>query len=1003
MHTVEDSLKAGAFEHQPTPTIVLSADRNVVSINRACQRLFDHPYAFVGRSVLDLPVRWQDGTETAFHEHLTLRQPNGGNIPIYHENAGSSSVMLRLRVELVKHTDQTLITARMAVVDFEVSGAVYRMLSFENIEETHVVQARMRRSGIGRQNSSHIDALSSSATRRKTHTSSRAGSYATAEEHLESKFAQLRDAIYFSSNDKRAGFLLSADETFCYPSVFTGEDPVTPVEIDDFELFFEGWEIFDAHFTKKISVEDYPVPWLSKNRTPFRNKRYGIKEAGKDLVIEVEGQPLYNREKTEYIGCVVWVTTLGEYADVVAADLQASLLDFRTICDRLPHLLWTVDVEGKANYFSQSWYDWTGLTEEESMGLAYTSIIDDEHTKTMFTDFAVAVECKSDFRCESRYRRKDGQYRWMSVRSRPLLDSNGKVLKFYGTLTEVHDIVVARLEAERKKAQLMAILSHAEIGLFEVTVEDNLRVLEGKLGWIDEHNTNLPITKLDEAQGQGVTILKNNLQSIMHTDKSSAVFEGQIGSRWYKFRLVGDGELGDDLVRPRKVLGCSVDVTEQHERANLEAENARLSAETSLETERNRLKTAFLAHVSHEVRTPIAGIIGTADVLAESNLNSDQMDSLADIRTSANNLLAIVNDILDHSKIEAGELQMEKLPFDVNELIAQVRKLFSFTARAKSIQLFCRVPGTIEMLSDPNRVTQIVTNLISNALKFTTKGSITISAEQQGANARIIVEDTGEGIDAQTMGTLFRPFVQGDASTARRHGGTGLGLTISRNLAQRMGGTLVLESTPSVGTKAILTLPKEMGFTEPTRSNGSEPKQSLTKKVAIDMTGASQMALAASHVHLPPESVSATRQPSPARGHHNQYHVLVVEDNAINQKIAINLVKKLGYITQATWNGQEALDILEHLTPTDSSAPSIILMDCQMPLLDGYEATRRLRTDAKYEKMKDTPVIALTASAIQGDREKCQAAGMDDYLSKPVNKALLKAMLEKWIPTRNGT
>ena len=776
--------------------------------------------------------------------------------------------------------------------------------------------------------------------------------------------------------------------------------------------------MWDAQFIRKIPLSEFPSIWLNKHKTTFRNKRYGLREDGKDIVIDATGRPLFDPVSGEYLGGVVWITALGEHAEVEAADLKTSLLDFRTICQRLPHKLWTANPEGDVDYFSQTWYNFSGLTEEESLGLGYTSAIHPDDLEHLWECFRKCAPAKTEIHAEARYRRHDGEYVWMYARAKPFVCSQGVIQKWYGSLTNIHNMVTARIEAEKKKDQMMDMLRNADIGLFSYQTNAKLVILEGKLGWLNgERNVQVPISALDNELGDGIRELKAKIRDIAEGRQKSALFEAHIHSRWYKFRLIYDGE-GEIDARPKTaVLGCSIDITEQRERANLEAENARLTAETSLEMHRSQLKSAFLAHVSHEIRTPIAGILGSAEMLVDSCTSSEQREGLGDIQISANNLLTIVNDILDLSKIEAGQLKFEKFPFDLHDLIAQVRKLFVFTARSKSLELTCKISQALEMQGDPGRVTQILTNLVSNAIKFTSEGSVDISVEDKGPNVQITVQDTGEGIDSQTLSTLFKPFVQGDASTARRHGGTGLGLTISRNLAQKMGGSLELESLPMFGTKATVILPKEMAFVEDQQiletQEQSNPAEAHSKqarpKQQRPMPSTRRSAFRSSSMRTPspsstvsrrssigPQPGSRPRTPSPSGHSQSQPLVLLVEDNAINLKIALNLVKKLGYKARTAGNGQEAIDFLENASAPD--LPSAILMDCQMPLMDGYEATRHLRADPKYEKVRDIPIIALTASAIQGDREKCQAAGMDDYLSKPIKKELVKEMLEKWIP-----
>ena len=633
------------------------------------------------------------------------------------------------------------------------------------------------------------------------------------------------------------------------------------------------------------------------------------------MVLDASGNPLYDAVTGAYIGGVVWLKTLGEYAEVEADDLKASLADFRTICDRLPHLVWTCDAEGQLDWFGKSWYDFTGFTEEQSLGLGFTDAIDPEDMKNVWTQFSKAKESKSELHAEAKYRRHDGQWIWMYVRAKPAIDRNGKVLKWYGTSTDIQSLVLERKEAQRKKLQLMEMLSHCDIGLFEASPEGHLHVLEGKMGWFGDLQNSRTLESLDESRGEGVDKLKKGLPEVSRGLHESAEFECKVEGRWYRIRLVRDGLDEEGHRIAQETLGCSIDITEQKERAGLELENARLISEASLEMEKSRLKTSFLAHMSHEIRTPIAGITGLADILAESCPDSKQQDCIKDIQVSAENLLTIVNDILDLSKIEAGQLQLEAISYNVHDLVTQVQKLFIHTAKNKSLELTCRVDtsGELDLIGDPNRVKQILTNLVSNALKFTSKGTVDISVKPLDGKFQIVVQDTGEGIDDETMSLLFRPFAQGDASTARRHGGTGLGLMISRNLADKMGGTLTLESEPSKGTKAILVLPKRRGFGD-VASPGNELRNPMASEVPF---------------RPPLSAANTTANPTGEESRSSKRLVLIVEDNAINQKVAVNFVEKLGYQTKAVWNGQEALDFLE---AEDEPEPSVVLMDCQVSL-----------------------------------------------------------------------
>jgi len=341
----------------------------------------------------------------------------------------------------------------------------------------------------------------------------------------------------------------------------------------------------------------------------------------------------------------------------------------------------------------------------------------------------------------------------------------------------------------------------------------------------------------------------------------------------------------------------------------------------------------------------------------------------------------------------------------------------------------------LEVIGDPGRIRQVLSNLLTNALKFTPSGSVCLSVTSRKIDSqtngndvievRSVVEDTGIGIEQAVLDRLFKPFSQADSSTARLYGGTGLGLTISRQLAKLMHGSVDLQSESSVGTKAIFSLPLKVSSSRPmlrtlhtspstfgSRINPLRPSILRSRRIIrtfhseqVPSNGFCVMSsLTMIEAKLPTPSVSVSVGKSVHRDKAG-IHILVVEDNAINQKIALKTLRKLGYSATSVWNGQEALSYLLKPLPSQPR-PSVILMDVQMPVMDGYEATRRLRSDKAYTEadttagagtLRDIPIIALTASAIQGDREKCYAAGMDDYLPKPLERDRLEEIIEKWV------
>ena len=375
----------------------------------------------------------------------------------------------------------------------------------------------------------------------------------------------------------------------------------------------------------------------------------------------------------------------------------------------------------------------------------------------------------------------------------------------------------------------------------------------------------------------------------------------------------------------------------------------------------SKAKSEFLATMSHEIRTPMNGVSGMAALLLDTPLSGEQQEFAQTIKSSADSLLAIINDILDFSKIEAGKMTLEPLAFDFRRACSEVLDLLSGRAREKGIELAldyaddvpCRVVG------DPVRLRQVILNLAGNAVKFTARGHVKVRVTcEGGASAttwlRVAIEDTGIGIPLEAQATIFEKFTQADGSTTRKFGGTGLGLSISRQLIGLMGGDLRLTSEPGKGSTFFFTLGLPIAQEEPGQAG------------------------------------QAAAPPVLQHGSLGR-HVLLVEDNEVNQRVAKHLLAKLGCTLEVAGNGVIALEKL-----ASGAAYDLVLMDCQMPEMDGFEATRRFREREAEAGAARMPVIAMTANAMQGDRERCMDAGMDDYLTKPVQPVELTRVLTEW-------
>ncbi|MES2937594.1 MAG: response regulator [Pseudomonadota bacterium] len=431
-----------------------------------------------------------------------------------------------------------------------------------------------------------------------------------------------------------------------------------------------------------------------------------------------------------------------------------------------------------------------------------------------------------------------------------------------------------------------------------------------------------------------------------------------------------DGRALERHILPQLVDGTVVglvvtfrDVTEQRRAAALraEAEEAMRRAKEAAE-DAARAKTDFLANMSHEVRTPITAVTGLAHLLAGTALSERQRDYVDKLQRSGQHLLGVVNDILDFSKIEAGQLPIEEVPFEVGALMDHVAVLLADRARGKGLALrFDTAPDLPpRLLGDPLRLGQILVNFAGNAIKFTATGEVAVTARMQqdadgGLLLRCEVSDTGIGLTPEQMGRLFQSFQQADASTTRKFGGTGLGLAISRRLAGLMGGDTGVESEHGRGST--------FWFTARVRT---APPEAANDAQAAEAQDLSLQAIAGARV-------------------------LVAEDNDINQLVITELLQDFGLVVDIAEDGRVAVD------KAVAGAYDLVFMDMQMPVLDGVAATRELRAMAR---LKGLPIVAMTANTMERDRERCMAAGMDDFVLKPFDPEDLRRVLRRWIAPR---
>jgi PAS domain S-box-containing protein len=630
-----------------------------------------------------------------------------------------------------------------------------------------------------------------------------------------------------------------------------------------------------------------------------------------------------------------------------------------------------------------------GYTETEMIGNMASALAPpelSEETQQLLNQVERGVRV-SPF--ETVRRRKDGARADVSLAVSPIRDAAGSVI---GAAGIARDISSQKLAAQ--------VLAETEVRYRELFEESHDLVFT--------HDVEGNFTSLNRA-GQQVCgycleeILKMNARDLL-TPESAELVRGWI-DRYHPNEPHGTREVGvlakdgRTLIlevsistlyregRPVGVLGIARDVS-----ARKRAEEALLKAKEGA-VAGSRAKSEFLANMSHEIRTPMNGIIGLTNLTLETKLTSEQREYLGMVRYSAGSLLGIINDILDFSKIEAGKFDLELVAFNLRENLQATTKAFALRAEEKGLKLACEVSAVIpeRIVGDPARLRQIVVNLLGNAIKFTSLGEVTLQVESEFCDdeyvlVHFVVIDTGVGIPQAKHKVIFEAFSQADGATTRKFGGTGLGLAISTHLVEKMGGRIWVESAEGLGSRFHFTarLGRVKSAELPRPPEESSPavvtkpiRQSVLRGAMLRATGGQSRDIEASQLAIPriPEA-------------RNRLRILVAEDNPVNRTLAVRLLERQGHKVSTAGNGLEAL------TEMEKQDFELVLMDVQMPEMDGVEATKAIRNREKQTR-SHVRIVAVTAHAMAADREICLAAGMDGYISKPINKEELLSTIEK--------
>lgn len=644
------------------------------------------------------------------------------------------------------------------------------------------------------------------------------------------------------------------------------------------------------------------------------------------------------------------------------AALEQSEAHFRALVEDTRDLITVLDADGLIRYQSPALKRMYGFEPEQLIGKSVFEFIHPEDLPRVLA--AIAVGRERGTTETVRYRSLDSTGNWR------VLESVGHVLSIGSVAGQIivnsRDVTERELEqaALRESEQRLRLAQRAGgIGTFAVDVETGRGSSSGEnallYGYEEPKSIDWETWKASvHPEDRDRAVL--NIQSAIatgapHYDEFRVIWpNGEV--RWLSAR----GQVvTDETIGARRFMGINADITHR-KRIEEELERARDAA-----LEASKAKTQFLTSISHEIRTPMNGIIGLTGLLLDSELTPEQRNDLETVRESALHLLDLINDLLDLSRLEAGKMTLTTAPFKLHDCLAAVIDLVSPQAAAKRLELsFSYAPGMpCHFIGNEGRIRQIVLNFVANAVKFTERGSVSLRAglsshNARGSHVRIEVRDTGPGISKELRSRLFQKFVQANSSANREHGGTGLGLAISKSLAELMGGSVGVDSEPGRGSTFWVELPLPSAAEPPDRA-------ARVRAGAIAATG----------------DVIGGR-------------ILVAEDNPVNQKLVTRLLTRAGARVDVAGNGKDAVQMWARL-PYD-----LILMDCQMPLVDGYEATRTIRS--AEEPGERVPILAVTAHAGQDERRRCLDAGMDDYISKPYTAADLIHRVAHWLEARAG-
>ncbi|GGD71408.1 hypothetical protein GCM10010990_21160 [Croceicoccus mobilis] len=647
--------------------------------------------------------------------------------------------------------------------------------------------------------------------------------------------------------------------------------------------------------------------------------------------------------------------------------LEASERTFATLAAASPAGIWRTNARGEALSVNRAFKEMTGLRDGEWEGTQWADAIHPLDFERVFAEWTAAVSSRGEFRGEWRWQRHDGSIVWVATVGAPHIDARGRLVGYVGINIDITQRREAELRLAERENQIATVFDNVRDALFMIAPDGRCSFVSPSAGSLFDLAPaaldNRPFAQLFHPADAAT--IEQAMERLWRGEKASCGLVFRLAdanpavteTRWLsaQFSMASDPMDG----APAALIASLRDVTES-KRLETELTEARRRAEHAAET-----KTSFLANMSHEIRTPMNGVIGFTDLLMQSELSTSQRRHVRMISESGRAMLRLLNDILDMSRIESGQMSIQPAPLDLRAKLDSCCSLLEPMACKKGITLSCSIDPAVptRIVGDPLRVRQILLNLMGNAVKFTDEGTVRVTAQLEsaatGSMLAIEVADSGIGIAPDQLDVIFSQFRQGDSSIGRRYGGTGLGLAISAQLAELMGGRIDVRSVIGEGTCFTVRIPL-------TIADSSAPATSVAADALGDIA----------EVEGGHDPVSGC----PLR-------VLVAEDHDINQELVMAMCRRAGLIPELARNGEEAVRMVASARREDQPY-AMVLMDMQMPVVDGLEATRRIR--ASGITAEQLPIVALTANCYDEDIKACLDAGMQGHLPKPLQLVALR-------------